>query len=329
MISPAASASTPGKLVLPGAHGKRGFGLSSGPMETRIGFVGLGVMGLPMAGHLAKAGYPLTVLDLDRARVDALVEGYRYIVGAETPQDVAAHSDIVVTMLPDGRHVQEVVCGDAGLAQGFSGGELVIDTSSSEPWLTLETAKTLADRGVALVDAPTSGAEWGAIAAELIFMVGANADDLERARPLLEVMGQQVFHLGPTGSGHSMKSINNLITAMTFLATAEGLAIGTKLGLDPNVMTDVLNVATGMSWITQTHIKQRITSRAFDDPFKLELMVKDIRIALDLAKELDLETPCSGQDVYRNADAAAGRGASVSELVRWLEQQTGVEIRGR
>jgi 3-hydroxyisobutyrate dehydrogenase len=144
-------------------------------------------------------------------------------------------------------------------------------------------------------------------------------------------MGRQVFHLGPTGSGHSMKSINNLITAMTFLATAEGLAIGVKLGLDPNVMTDVLNTATGMSWITQTHIKQRITSRTFDDPFKLELMVKDIRIALDLAKEIGLEMPFSrsGQDIYRDADAAAGSGASVSELVRWVEQQSDTEIRSR
>jgi 3-hydroxyisobutyrate dehydrogenase len=167
-----------------------------------------------------------------------------------------------------------------GLIEGFGGGELLIDTSSSEPWFTLETAKALRNKNVAVVDAPVSGAEWGAKAAELVFMVGGSEASVARAKPLFDVMGKQMFHLGPVGSGHSMKSINNLITAMTLLATSEGLALGSKLGLDPNVMTDVLNVSTGMSWVSQTHIKQRITNRAFDDPFKLELMVKDIRIAM-------------------------------------------------
>lgn len=298
-------------------------------MDNRIGFVGLGVMGMPMAGHLAEAGYALTALDLDPGRIDALRERQPSVSAAATPAELAAQSDIVITMLPDGRHVREVACGESGLASGFSGGELVIDTSSSEPWLTLETAATLAERGVAVVDAPTSGAEWGAIAAELIFMAGGGATDLDRARPLLECMGRQIFHLGPTGSGHTMKSINNTITAMTFLATAEGLALGTKLGLDPDVMTDVLNVATGMSWITQTHIKQRITSRSFNDPFKLELMVKDVRIALELADQAGLGIPFSraGREAYLEADRTAGRGASVSELVRWVEKEAGVEIR--
>jgi 3-hydroxyisobutyrate dehydrogenase len=226
--------------------------------------------------------------------------------------------------------VRDVAIGEAGLIEGFSGGELVIDTSSCEPWITLETAAQLAESGVAMVDAPTSGAEMGARSAELVFMVGGSDADVERARACLDVMGRSVFHLGPLGSGHSMKSINNLITAMTFLATAEGMALGTRLGLDPNVMTDVLNVCTGMSWITQTHFKQRITNRAFDDPFKLELMVKDIRIALGLADDADIPMPLSkiGQELYQLADTHAGPGASVSELVRFVETATGVEIRG-
>ncbi|HEX5419850.1 MAG TPA: NAD-binding protein, partial [Gammaproteobacteria bacterium] len=142
-------------------------------------------------------------------------------------------------------------------------------------------------------------------------------------------MGRQVFHLGPLGAGHAMKSINNLITAMTLLATSEGLALGTRLGLDPNVMTDVLNEATGGSWVSRTHIKQRITSRSFDDPFKLELMVKDIRIALELARSREMELPFSarGRELWQAADRAAGSGASVSELVRWVETQAGVEIK--
>ena len=127
----------------------------------------------------------------------------------------------------------------------------------------------------------------------------------------------------------TMKSINNLITAMTLLATSEGLALGTKLGLDPNVMVDVLNEATGMSWISRTHIKQRVTSRTFDDPFKLELMVKDIRIALELAESSGMPMPLSahGRDLWKQAEAQAAPGASVSELVRSVERACGVEIR--
>lgn len=285
-------------------------------------------MGTPMAGHLAKAGHAVTVLDIDRARVDALSAHYRNVTGAEHPAAVASNADVVITMLPNGEYVRDVALGENGLIEGFTGGELLIDTSSSEPWLTLETARALALKNVTTVDAPTSGAEFGAIAAELIFMVGGDAASVERASALLRIMGKQVFHLGPTGAGHSMKSINNLITSITFLATAEGLALGTKLGLDPNVMTDVLNVATGMSWITQTHIKQRITNRAFDDAFKLELMVKDIRIALELAAQQKLGLPlCElGQDIYKKADEHAGPQASVSELVRWVEHETGVDI---
>jgi 3-hydroxyisobutyrate dehydrogenase-like beta-hydroxyacid dehydrogenase len=300
-------------------------------MATHVGFIGLGVMGTPMAGHLAGAGHELTVLDLDAARMNALAARHASVSKATTSRAVAEAADVVITMLPDGAHVRDVALGDDGLIEGFSPGKLLIDTSSSEPWLTIETARALAEKGVAMVDAPTSGAESGAIAAELVFMAGGTADEVRRATELLRVMGKQVFHLGPLGAGHAMKSINNLITAMTFLATSEGLVLGTKLGLDANVMTDVLNVATGMSWITQTHIKQRITNRAFDDPFKLELMVKDIRIALELAAQERLDLPlCElGQTIYKKADIGAGAHASVSELVRFVEQECGVTITAR
>jgi 3-hydroxyisobutyrate dehydrogenase-like beta-hydroxyacid dehydrogenase len=294
----------------------------------RIGFVGLGVMGTPMAGHLAKAGHSLTVLDVDRAKADRLAAAHANVQVAATPRDVAAAAEIVVTMLPSGEFVRDVAVGKNGLIEGFKGGELVVDTSSCEPWLTVETAEKLAAKNVTMLDSATSGAEWGAKAATLVFMVGGPAAAVERARPVLSAMGKHVFHLGPIGAGHAMKSINNTITAMTLAATAEGLALGVKYGLDPNVMTDVLNVSTGGSWITQTHIKQRVTSRAFDDPFKLELMVKDIRIALELAERQRMPAPylAAGQRIWQAADREAGPGASVSELVRHIERVTGVEI---
>jgi 3-hydroxyisobutyrate dehydrogenase-like beta-hydroxyacid dehydrogenase len=241
---------------------------------------------------------------------------------------VAQRSDVVITMLPNGKVVQEVVFGEDGLAAGFAKGGLLLDTSSSEPWLTKETAMRLSEQGVGMVDAPVSGAQWGAQKAELVFMVGAAADDLARVRPLLDRMGTSVFHLGPVGAGHSMKCINNLITAVTFSATSEGLVIGKACGLDPEAMVQVLNESTGGSWISRNHIQARVVSRTFDDPFKLELMLKDVGIANALAKEAGVSVPLSGlgQQLWQAAARASGAGASVSELARWVENQSGVEI---
>jgi len=162
-------------------------------------------------------------------------------------------------------------------------------------------------------------------------MAGGDAEAIRRVGPLLQVMGKQVFHLGPVGSGHAMKCINNLVTAVTFLATAEGLTIGTKFGLDPETMTDVMNVSSSGSWVSRTHIRQRITSRKFDDPFKLGLMVKDIEIALKLAGDMQLPLQLASltQTLWHAARDGEGDEASVSNLVRWLERTTGVEITAR
>jgi 3-hydroxyisobutyrate dehydrogenase-like beta-hydroxyacid dehydrogenase len=247
---------------------------------------------------------------------------------AASPRDVGAVSDIVVTMLPNGAHVQATALGPEGLIHGLKPGALLLDTSSSEPWHTTATAARLAEAGITVVDAPVSGAEAGAIAGELVFMVGGDDAAVERVRPLLDIMGKQMFHLGPIGAGHAMKSINNLITAVTFMATAEGLIAGKAFGLDPAVMTDVLNQSTGRSWISQTHIAQRILSRRFDDAFKLDLMVKDIGIALRVAGDLELDLPLSAtaQALWLQAQAGIPAGSSVSELVRTIEARTGVDL---
>jgi 3-hydroxyisobutyrate dehydrogenase len=297
--------------------------------RERVGFIGLGVMGAPMAGHLARAGHAVSVYDLAPDAAQRLAESQPGITARASLREVAAHSDLIVTMLPNGRVVREVVFADDGLLAGWARGGLLLDTSSAEPWITRETAARLAEHGIAMVDAPVSGAAWGAQAAELVFMVGGAPDDVARARPLLDAMGRAVFHLGALGAGHTMKCLNNLITAVTLTATAEGLAIGTRAGLDPAVMTDVLNEATGGSWITRTHIHQRVISRSFDDPFKLELMLKDMGIAVDLARELGMPAPISeeGRRLWQQADAARGPGVSVSELVRWVETEAGTEIR--
>jgi 3-hydroxyisobutyrate dehydrogenase len=288
----------------------------------------MGVMGAPMAGHLSKAGYPVAIHDLNRESMERVAAENDGITVRETPRSVAEGSDIVITMLPSGEVVREVVFEGEGLIKGLRSGTLLLDTSSSEPWLTVRTAETLSERGVDMVDAPVSGALAGARAAKLVFMVGGEKGSVTRVSPLLRVMGKEIFHLGPVGSGHAMKCLNNLITAMTFMVTAEGLAVGKKFGLDPEIMTDVLNLSTGMSWISRTQIKQRILSRTFDDSFKLELMVKDIGIAMKLADDLKIPIPLSahGHHLWKAAERSSKKGDSISHMVRWVESMTGTEI---
>ncbi len=292
-----------------------------------IGFIGLGVMGAPMATHLARAGHRLTLLDLDTALTQRLAQALG-AQAATTPAEVAGASEVIVTMLPDGQVVQQVVLGEQGVLHGVRAGALLLDTSSAEPWLTEQTAAALASRGAGMVDAPVSGAAWGAADAQLVFMVGAADADLARVRPLLACMGRSVHHLGGVGSGHAMKCLNNCITAMTLAATSEALVAGKRYGLDPAAMVDVLNESTGGSWITQTHFHQRVFNRAFDDPFKLALMAKDVGIALQLARQTATPMPMAGlgQQLWRMADHAAGPGASVSELVRWVESLSGTAL---
>jgi len=302
--------------------------MNASASPPRVGFVGLGVMGRPMASHLARAGHSLQLFDIAAGVAASLAATLPNAVAAPSPAALAAASDIVVTMVPNGEVVSSLVTGDEGLLQGFAPGALLLDTSSSEPWLTEATAKRLAERRVAMVDAPVSGAEWGAQAAELVFMVGGAAADLERVRPLLDRMGKAVFHVGGLGAGHAMKCLNNLVTSVNLLALSEGLAMGKRYGLDPEAMVDVLNVSTGMSWVAQTHIKQRVLSRRFDDPFKLALMVKDIGIAMALARATGTPAPLSemAQQLWRAAAGDATADASVSELVRWVERTSGTEI---
>jgi 3-hydroxyisobutyrate dehydrogenase len=298
--------------------------------SPRVGFVGLGIMGTPMAGHLADAGYDVTVFDIDPDTSAALVAEKPAARSASSLVELGARCDVVFTMLPDGNVVRDVALAPDGLVHGLAAGALVVDTSSSQPWITATTADALAAAGVSMVDAPVSGAQWGAQAAELVFMVGGAIDDVARARPMLEVLGRAVFHLGPLGSGHMMKCINNTVTAMTFQATLEGLALGVAAGLDPVAMNDVFNESTAGSWITTNHIAQRILSRTFDDPFRLALMRKDVDIANGLARQLGLDLPMANlcADSYRAADEEFGEGSSLSDLGRWTERRTGVTIEG-
>jgi len=296
---------------------------------VRVGFIGLGVMGGAMAGHLAKGGHALALYDLELAAARRVARRHKGARAMRSPREVAAASEVVFTMLAEGTAVRACVFGEDGLAAGFNAGAILVDTSSAEPWLTRETADRLAAQGVAMVDAPVSGAKEGAVGATLVFMCGGEAAALERVRPLLELMGRHVFHLGPVGSGHAMKTVNNLATALTVLGTTEAMLIGKAYGLSPSAMLDVLNVSTGRSFVTDVKFGPQVIERRFDDAFRLALMLKDVGIANRLADEQGLGVPMSGlgEQLWRAADRALGPGACVLDVVRWYERATGVELK--
>jgi 3-hydroxyisobutyrate dehydrogenase len=295
----------------------------------RIGFIGLGVMGSAMVGHLARGGHALTLYDLKPATSRRVARRHKGARAAKSPRAVAEASEVVFTMLPDGPSVRDCIFGNEGLAEGFKEGAILVDTSSAEPWITCESALNLSAQGVTMLDAPVSGAVEGARSASLVFMCGGDKSALARVRPLLGLMGRQIFHLGSVGSGHAMKTVNNLATALTCLGTTEAMLIGKAYGLKPSTMLDVLNVSTGMSFLTLKRFGPHVVERRFADAFKLELMLKDVGIANKLADEHKLGVPVSAlsEQLWRAANTALGPGRSLIDIVRWYEQATGVELK--
>lgn len=293
-----------------------------------IGFIGLGVMGSRMLRHLVNGGHSATIFDVD-AGTTKKVAAETGASPAENPHAVAAAAEIVITMLPNGQVVRDVVFGESGLSQGFQPGAMLVDTSSAEPWITRETAERLAQQGVDMVDAPVSGAEEGARTATLVFMCGGSEAGIARARPLLDLMGKHVFHVGPIGAGHTMKAINNVTTALSFLCTAEALLVGKSYGLNAKAMLDVMNVSTGYSFATQNRFLLDVITRKFQDQFKLDLMLKDMGIARQLADAHRLPVPMTalGMERWQKAVEMLGRGAVTTEIVRFVEREMGVELK--
>ena len=296
--------------------------------QDTVGFIGLGTMGRPMVAQLVDGGFTVRVYDIDRDAVAAVQALGNRVSAAASPADIGASCEIVVTMLPSGHEVSDIVIGKDGVATAMAPGGIVLDTSSSQPWLTQALAGALEAKGIALVDAPVSGAREGAETGTLTFMVGGDAESVARCRPLLEAMGERIFRVGDVGAGHVVKSINNLLTATTYLATAEAVTIGAQYGIDPAMIVDVINESTGMNQVTQRQFKRRVLTRRFDSGFSLDLMAKDVGIALELARRMDLPLPVStlGGTQWRAARQHLGGGRNIAEIVRWVEHCTGVEL---
>jgi 2-hydroxy-3-oxopropionate reductase len=254
----------------------------------RIGFVGLGIMGRPMARNLLAAGFDLTVHSRSRGTVDELVDAGAS--RATKPADVAAASDVTITMLPDTSDVELVIAGPDGVATGAAPRSLVIDMSTIDPEPTRRLAAMLADRGVAMLDAPVSGGERGAIDGALSIMVGGDAAAFARARPVFDALGRTIVHVGPSGAGQVCKACNQLVVAATIEAVAEALALAERSGVDAARVREALLGGFAGSKILEVH-GQRMLDRAFDPGFRARLHAKDARIVLDAARNVGASMP--------------------------------------
>ena len=298
-------------------------------MELRgVGIVGLGAMGRPMAEHVAKAGYSLSLHDIAPGRAEEAAEATGGRI-ANGPAGVAAASDVVIAMLPTGADVARTALDDGGIADGFADGGILIDMSSSEPSGTVALAAALAERGIGMIDAPVSGGRKGAVEGTLTIMAGGDAALVERCRPVLETMGQPVVHTGAIGSGHALKALNNTISAAGFLIAIEAFLVGKRFGLEPEVMADVINSSTGMNHSTRNKLARFVFSRGFDSGFALDLMVKDLDIALDLARDTGTAVPFAalGRQIWAQAQQNLEPGRDHTEIARWLERLAREELR--
>lgn len=257
-------------------------------MNDRVGFVGLGIMGRPMAEHLLAAGFQLTVHSRSPGPVDELVEAGAGRAGSGA--EVAAVSDVVITMLPDTPDVEEVVLGARGVAEGAAAGTLVIDMSTIDPGASRAVAASLAERGISMLDAPVSGGEQGARDAALSIMVGGAVTDVARAMPLLEAMGRTIVHVGSVGAGQVCKACNQLVVASTIEAVAEAIALAERSGVDPAKVRDALLGGFAGSKILDVH-GRRMLDRAFEPGFRVRLHAKDARIIRQAASEVGQALP--------------------------------------
>jgi 3-hydroxyisobutyrate dehydrogenase len=286
--------------------------------SVRAGFVGIGNMGTPMAGHLCAAGWRVTVYDTDAKRGADFVAKHGGSV-ASTLAELGAASDVVITMLPDGKIVRRVVLGDGGdcLAKGLAKGATIIDMSSSAPVGTRELGAELQRLGIALLDAPVSGAVKGAVAGKLSIMVGGDKALAERMDPVLAAMGKRI-HVGPLGSGHAAKVLNNMVSAAGMATAAEAVVVARQFGIEPQTLVDVLNASTGKNNATENKFSQYILNNAFNSGFALALMVKDLALAVEVAKACgvpaDLSQACL--KVWAAAQAELGSNADHTEIAK-------------
>lgn len=289
--------------------------------DEKIGFVGIGNMGVPMVRNLAKANVPVLAYDLNAAALASVTSESNLVTAAASLAEIGAKCTTVITMLPTGADVREAVLGEGGIASKMAKGGIILDMSSSEPTGTVELARELEARGLHLVDAPVSGGVHGAIAGTLALMTGGADEVVARVEKAMGAMGN-VYRTGPVGSGHAAKALNNFLSAASLTATSEALLVALKFGLDGAKMADIWNASTGRSNATENKLHQHILNKKFDAGFTLKLLDKDVKIARALAESLDVRADYLDRVSALLGDALEELGdeADHTALYRYLEK---------
>jgi 2-hydroxy-3-oxopropionate reductase len=291
---------------------------------AKVGFIGLGIMGGPMAGHLLKGGHTLYVHDV-KAPSAELTEGGATVCASGA--EVAKNADIIITMVPDTPHVAAVLFGENGVASGLSKGKIVVDMSSISPIETKEFAKKINELGCEYLDAPVSGGEVGAKAASLTIMVGGPESAFNTVKPLFDLMGKNITLVGGNGDGQTCKVANQIIVALNIEAVGEALLFASKMGADPGKVRQALMGGFAASRILEVH-GERMIKRTFNPGFRIELHQKDLNLALQNAKAVGLSLPntATAQELFNTCAAHGGKGWDHSALVRALEIMGNHEI---
>jgi 3-hydroxyisobutyrate dehydrogenase len=289
---------------------------------TRIGFVGLGNMGGPMARNLVAAGHELKVFDL----VESLAKGVDGAAPQPSAVACAEGVDVFLTMLPAGRHVRSLYLGDDGIIASAAPGTLLIDCSTIDPETSRAVAEAARERSIAMLDAPVSGGTAGAEAGTLTFMVGGPLDAVERARPVLEAMGRNVFHAGDSGAGQTAKICNNMLLAIHMAGTAEALALGVNNGLDPAVLSEIMKQSSGGNWSLNVYnpypgVMEGVpAARGYQGGFLVDLMNKDLGLAMDTAEASSSSVPLGAlaKNLYRLHQQVNDSGRLDFSSIQWL-----------
>ncbi|MEO5800955.1 MAG: NAD(P)-dependent oxidoreductase [Gemmatimonadales bacterium] len=295
----------------------------------RIGFAGLGAIGVPMAARLAEV-YEVKVWNRTAARAAEFVAAHPLANQALTLRDLAEGVDAIVTCLPTSADVAMLLDGPDGLLAALPAGALLVDCTSGDPATSRRIAARLLERAVAFVDAPLSGGPPMAIKGTLTVMCGGAPADVARAERVVAPFAAKVIHLGPVGAGHAAKAVNNALLAVNILALAEGLVTLAKAGLSPRAVLDVINASSGRSFVSEVLVPERVLTGAFPKLFRLALLEKDIGIAHDLARELGIPDPviASARERARDLRSELGERADYLDPFRVAEQQAGLELRG-
>ncbi|HYS06441.1 MAG TPA: NAD(P)-dependent oxidoreductase [Candidatus Dormibacteraeota bacterium] len=289
-----------------------------------VGFIGLGIMGRPMAGHILKGGHPLTVFNRTRSKTAELQAQGAAVAGS--PAEVAARSTIVITMVTDTPDVESVVAGPGGVLEGIRPGSIVVDMSTISPKTERTLDEKLRARGAALVDAPVSGGDVGARNATLAIMAGGERQAFERVLPILRLLGKTITHCGPTGSGQIAKLANQILVSVTLLAVSEALVFARKNDLDPSTLIEAVSGGAAQSW-QLTNLGPRIIKRDFAPGFMIDLVQKDLRLVLEACSRADVSLPATGlvHQLFGSAQAHGSGREGTQGLAKVLERLSGLE----